>query len=127
VQSGWFSGGWFVVRQPRGGRGMTDLALAGGTFAGCPRGAVARASRVATERRGPHQVVRQLWGRDRHGRFRTHGRDSVGTVRGTRWLTADRCDGTLTVVTRGAVAVRARGARRAVRVTAGHRLLVAHR
>jgi hypothetical protein len=33
-----------------------------------------------------------------HGRFRTVGRCSAGTVRGTAWDTIDRCDGTLTVV-----------------------------
>ena len=58
--------------------------------------------------------------RDRGGRFRTHGRQSQATVRGTRWVTIDRCDGTLTRVTEGAVVVRTyRTGRRAV-VRAGH-------
>ena len=35
-----------------------------------------------------------LWGRDRHGRFRTRGRNAVATVRGTVWKTADSCAGT---------------------------------
>jgi hypothetical protein len=30
------------------------------------------------------------------GKFRTRGKYSAATVRGTRWTTADRCDGTLT-------------------------------
>jgi hypothetical protein len=36
------------------------------------------------------------------------GIDSAGstTVRGTKWLTADRCDGTLVRVTQGVIAVR---------------------
>ena len=38
--------------------------------------------------------------------FRTRGRNSVATVRGTKWLTVDRCDGTLTRVLAGAVVVR---------------------
>ncbi len=40
------------------------------------------------------------------GRFRTRGRYSSATVRGTIWTTTDRCDGTLTKVSRGRVAVR---------------------
>jgi hypothetical protein len=48
--------------------------------------------------------VRRLWG-DGYGRFRTAGRYSAATVRGTRWLVEDRCDGTVTRVKRGQVAV----------------------
>ena len=40
------------------------------------------------------------------GRCRTRGRRSAATVRGTVWTVTDRCDGTLTKVTRGKVAVR---------------------
>jgi hypothetical protein len=64
--------------------------------------------------------VRELWGRDHGGRFRSHGRHSHATVRGTRWLTADRCDGTLTRVTNGSVAVRDFARHRTVVVRAGH-------
>ena len=55
-------------------------------------------------------MVRSLWGKDKGGKFRTHGRWSVASVRGTRWLTQDRCDGTLTKVTEGAVDVWVRSA-----------------
>lgn len=48
--------------------------------------------------------VRRLWGKGK-GRFRTRGRYSSGTVRGTNWLTADYCDGTLTRVVSGIVQV----------------------
>ena len=66
-------------------------------------------------RRGP--VVRNLIGR------------TVGhaTVRGTRWLTLDRCDGTLTRVTEGAVAVRDRRRGRTVLVEAGRSYLARRR
>ena len=62
--------------------------------------------------------MRKLWDRDRGGRYRSHGRHSHAIVRGTRWLTVDRCDGTLTRVVSGAVAVRDHG--RTVIVRAGH-------
>ena len=39
------------------------------------------------------------------GRFRTTGRFSAATVRGTDWGVRDRCDGTLTVVRQGVVLV----------------------
>jgi hypothetical protein len=48
---------------------------------------------------------RRLWG-DGHGAFRTAGRYSAATVRGTRWLVQDSCAGTLTRVAKGTVAVR---------------------
>ena len=60
-------------------------------------------ARAAAARKPPR---RSLWGHDRGGRFRTHGRDSVATVRGTTWQVTDRCDGTVTRVTEGAVLVR---------------------
>jgi hypothetical protein len=44
-------------------------------------------------------------------------------VRGTRWLTEDRCRGTLTKVTEGAVEVRERRTGRTVLVEAGERHL----
>jgi len=49
-------------------------------------------------------VVRQLWG-DGKGSFQKRGRYAAATVRGTHWLTADRCDGTLTRVVRGVASV----------------------
>jgi ferric-dicitrate binding protein FerR (iron transport regulator) len=44
-------------------------------------------------------------------------------VRGTIWLVQDRCDGTLTKVTRGTVRVRDFKAKRTVTVKAGHTYL----
>ena len=68
--------------------------------------------------------MRKLWGRDGGGRFRTRGRSSSATVRGTVWLTEDRCDGTRVVVREGAVDVRPNRGGRARRVRAGRSLLV---
>ena len=61
---------------------------------------------------------RKLWG-DGKGAFRTSGRYSAATVRGTRWLVQDTCTGTLTRVTQGSVSVRA--GRKTVIVRAGRK------
>jgi virginiamycin B lyase len=100
VQTGTFSRGRFKVKQSKTGRGMTDLYLSGPKPGPCSAPKRASASKLAKRR------TRSLWGKDNKGRFRTHGADSVATVRGTRWLTEDRCDGTLTRVTQGEVVVR---------------------
>jgi hypothetical protein len=71
---------------------------------------VATASRVRPRRR--------LWG-NATGRFRTRGRYAAATVRGTRWLTIDRCNGTQVIVTDGVVSVFDLVARRTVLVSAG--------
>jgi hypothetical protein len=107
----------FELRQPSGGDGTVDVVMRGGNFARRCRGQRARASRLpARDRR---RIVRRLWASDRHGRFRMHGRNSVATVRGTRWEMVDRCDGTLTRVMSGAVDVRDRRTGRTVRIRAG--------
>ena len=118
-QSAEFSHGSFSVTQPVRRTGLVGIHLRGGRFASCGDAvaSVAKATRGKRKRGG--RVVRRLWGSDRHGRFETHGHDSVATVRGTRWLTEDRCDGTLTKVTAGAVDVRPRGSKRRVRLRAG--------
>ncbi len=116
TQTGTFHGGRFEVRQPAGGHGMTELVLRG-ALPTCPAGA-ARAA--AVDRRRP---PRSLWGHDSHGHFRTRASNSVITVRGTTWFVSDRCDGTLTRVTSGSVAVRDLHTGRTVVVRAGQRQL----
>jgi streptogramin lyase len=124
-QTGTFRGGIMQVRQPKRARGRVDIHLRGGDFSACARPA-RRARRSGADanasvlRRRP---VRRLWGHDRGGRFRTFGRHSQATVRGTTWLTKDTCAGTLTVVRKGAVVVRDLARRRNVLVRAGHRYL----
>ena len=82
---------------------------------------------LAATAAGKRKRGRKLRGRDRGGRFRTHGRDSVATVRGTRWSMTDRCGGTLTEVSEGAVDVRVRRTGKIVRVPAGDRHFAPHR
>ena len=92
-----FSEGKFTVAQPAEGEPVTTLTLTGPTFRETCGDATAA-------RRGKPKRVRRLWGNG-HGRFRTAGHYSAATVRGTKWLTEDRCDGTVTRVVRGTVEV----------------------
>ena len=126
IQTGHFGAGIFSVHQPRRARGRVDLRLRGGDFSACRLARRARHSGIAA---GASSIrrVRRLWGRDSGGRFRTYGRHSHATVRGTRWLTEDRCGGTLTRVTDGAVVVRDLARRRSVVVRAGHSYLAKRR
>jgi hypothetical protein len=102
-----------LVRGTDRGRPVVELRLAGGDFGACKR-ALAAVSAV----KPPPKVVRHLWAKGK-GRFRTRGRYAAATVRGTGWLTADRCDGTLTRVTQGTVQVADLPRRKSVLVRAG--------
>ena len=97
TQTAEFYSGVLKVAQTAKAKGVTDLVLTGGSFARCKRARRGRASASPT--------VRKLWGSG-DGKFRTKGRFSAASIRGTTWLTADRCDGTLTTVTAGSVTVR---------------------
>jgi streptogramin lyase len=118
LQTGTFGGGVFSISQRRRAGGRVDLHLRGGNFSRCGRAARGNRASASAVRR-----VRRLWGRDRGGRFRTHGRHSHATVRGTRWLTEDRCRGTFTRVTEGSVVVRDLARRKSVVVRAGRSYL----
>ena len=100
VQTATFEAGSFRIRQVRGTRPVTELVLAGGNFASCPRSSGAKARSAAGKKPG-----RKLWGRGK-GRFRTRGKNSSATVRGTWWLVEDSCSGTQTKVREGSVWVR---------------------
>jgi DNA-binding beta-propeller fold protein YncE len=94
LQEGRFHAGVFRVRQRARDRFVTELVLSE-RLRRCPPGRGASASRTAR---------RRIWG-DGNGRFRSRGRYSSAAVRGTRWLVEDTCDGTLTRVRQGVVAV----------------------
>ena len=114
TQTADFTGARFVVGQ-RAGSAATELKMTGGSFAACGTArAAARGSAFAASKRR----VRSLWGSG-HGRFTTRGRNSAATVRGTIWRVTDRCDGTLTTVTRGVVVVEDFGRDRTKVVRAG--------
>jgi hypothetical protein len=114
TQHAWFYEGTFTLGQTTGAHPITTLALAG-ALPDCTKGA--RAAATTRKRKSRH-----LWG-DGTGRFRTNGRFSSATVRGTRWVVSDRCDGTLTRVVRGSVTVRDRVRNKTVVVHAGGQYL----
>ena len=123
IQDGLFSKGVFQVLQSRRvrSRGLTTLRLKGGSFRRCARaGKGARAAGLS------RRVIRRLRGNSR-GRFRTSGRNSSATVRGTIWEVIDRCDGTLTKVRRGRVVVRDFRRKKTVIVRAGKSYLARSR
>jgi CSLREA domain-containing protein len=116
-QSGQFSSGIFQVLQSRKKllKGLTTLQLKGSSFRRCRTG---RRGKLASASALSRRTIRKLRANAK-GRFRTRGRHSAATVRGTFWITADRCDGTLTTVKRGRVAVRDFRRKKTILVRAG--------
>ena len=91
------SEGEFVLTQAR--NGMVVATLTGGDFSGCPTARErAHIARAASKRTTGKHVVRKLWA-EGHGNFTTDGNYASASVRGTKWLTEDLCEGTLIVVT----------------------------
>jgi hypothetical protein len=91
---------------------------------GRPAGTAAASSVLATaSKRKKRRNLKSLWVSDHDGSFSTHGRNSVATVRGTQWVTRERCDGTFTYVRKGRVDVRDRKTGRVVKVRAGRGFL----
>jgi hypothetical protein len=123
-QSATFSGARFQVLQSKTGKVTTDIRLRGGSFASCGRSRTGSSifGRVFASGNSRSHKVRSLWGRGK-GHFRTRGRNGAATVRGTIWLTQDRCDGTLVRVRRGLVGVRDFKKHKTVAVPAGHSYL----
>lgn len=124
IQAADLLSGVFQVLQSRrrSAKGLTELRLKGASFRRC-RTARGSAAGIATRAaRRSRRTIRRLRGRGA-GRFRTRGRYSAATVRGTDWTVSDRCDGTLTAVRRGRVAVRDFRRRKTIVVRAGKRYL----
>ncbi|MDA0181839.1 right-handed parallel beta-helix repeat-containing protein [Solirubrobacter phytolaccae] len=107
-QTALFYDGLFKVTQKGG---ITDLQLVE-PLAACPKGRASAAAKKAKKRK--------LWG-DGKGAFRTSGKYSAATVRGTKWLVEDSCAGTLTRVAQGSV--RVTHGKRTIVVRAGKRYL----
>jgi len=104
-----FYDGDFTVLQP-GPRSLGELKLKGGNFLDCVSSFRALAKK---------KPLRRLWGSGK-GHFRTRGRYSSATVRGTKWLTEDLCDSTRITVVQGVVLVHDFVRNVDVSVPAGH-------
>ncbi len=106
TEHGIFGGAVFKLSQVKGGplKGLTTLQLLEGAFKGAPSYATCKAHKAADATIASSKTL-QLLKASAHGKFRTSGRYSAATVRGTVWTVADRCDGTLTHVITDSVAV----------------------
>jgi sugar lactone lactonase YvrE len=127
--------GRFVFRQLVQPTVLTNLVLAGGSFAPCKaltRNRLAGTARSTARGKGkgkdkPSHKVRELWG-NAHGPTETTGADAAASDKGTEWLTADYCNGTLVRVTKGVVFVRPlRSNAKPIRVTAGNQIFISRR
>jgi hypothetical protein len=120
TQRGSFSQGQFQVQQSRKNP-LTTLSMVGAGLNTCktklPKGGARKPGAVAARKRR-----RTLFSHVK-GRFRTRGRNSTATVRGTTWRVTDTCNSTKTTVTQGTVVVRDLTLRRNVLVKAGHSYL----
>jgi hypothetical protein len=114
TQSGQFYAGNFQVRQTGGtSRPITEMVL--NEALKCQPNKKKKGKVVAAASRS-----RRLWGSGK-GRFRTRGRHSSATVRGTEWLTKDTCNTTTTTVKSGTVIVKDFAKNKNVTVKKGHR------
>jgi hypothetical protein len=110
IQKGEFYGGMYTTRQSTTStRPVAELRL--NQTLTCQPNTRGRITASAAR-------SRRLWG-NAQGRFRTRGRNSAATVRGTLWLTKDSCNSTTTVVREGTVVVRDFARRKNVTVKKG--------
>jgi hypothetical protein len=103
TQSGTFSGAVFKIKQAH--NGLATLTLVENAFKGAPsfKKCGGKASDVTASAASSRTL--QLLRSSARGRFATRGKYAAATVRGTRWTTADRCNGTQVHVAAGSVAV----------------------
>ena len=94
------------------------MRLTGGNFGKC-KSSKARTFSSLHAAKKPVKPVRRLWGTGK-GRYVTTGKYASATVRGTFWLIADYCDGTLVQVREGTVVVRDLVTKKLIVVTPGH-------
>jgi hypothetical protein len=106
-----------LQRSTDNGKKIVVLVLDGGDFSSCPKRKKSSAHVLA-----PKKPIRSLWGSGK-GKFRTKGRYAAATVRGTIWLTVDRCDGTLIKVEKGVIEVLDVKLKKVKRIKAGRSYL----
>jgi hypothetical protein len=80
-----------------------NIRLTGGQFGKCT--SKHRYFQAHGAQKKPKKPVRRLWGTGK-GKYVTKGRYASATVKGTFWMVADYCDGTLVRVRSGVVSVK---------------------
>jgi len=133
TQNATLAGGVFKISQSRSKitKGLTNLSLVEGAFTGAPtyatckaKGKGKKAADQATAAALSSKTL-QLLKASAHGKFKTTGRYSSATVRGTIWTIADRCNGTLTHAIRDTVLVQDFVRHKTIVLHAGHSYLAA--
>jgi hypothetical protein len=115
-------------------KGLTTFTLKDNAFHGAPSFNACKANAsllkrlptadaIALKKRVNSTVVQTLNASDHGGKYKTNGRYSASTVRGTVYSVSDRCDGTLTTVKRGSISVLDFQTRKTIIVRAGHSYL----
>jgi hypothetical protein len=114
VQAASFYGGVFRVAQ----RGSVIELQLRGPKPRCGSGKASASTHQGSKKKKARK--RRLWGSGK-GRFRTRGKYSAATVRGTQWLVEDSCRSTTTRVKRGVVTVRDFKRKKTIKLRAGDR------
>jgi hypothetical protein len=104
LQFGDFGAGIFKLLQRRRQRGLTELDIIDNHSARQVCASKGKRARAASGH--PSSKVLGHLRANSHGHFTARGQFSAATVRGTVWGVLNRCDGTLTRVTRGVLSVR---------------------
>jgi hypothetical protein len=107
-----------IASAANGGAGVIGLKIVGGDFTTC-RGRKFRYLDVRSKTKPKPKPIRRLWGSGK-GTYSTTGKYASATVRGTFWLVADFCNGTLVTVRGGSVLVHDAVKNKSVIVRSGH-------
>ncbi|HME03760.1 MAG TPA: hypothetical protein VKG38_12115, partial [Solirubrobacteraceae bacterium] len=121
-QIGDFGAGIFTILQNRSQRGLTNLNIVNNTANTHQVCTTVGKKASAAAKRLSSKVLGRLNG-NAHGKYTTRGQYSAATVRGTIWSVVNRCDGTLTQVSRGVVSVRDFVRRKTITLHAGQHYL----
>jgi hypothetical protein len=123
--TGTFGGAIFSISQGKSPaeKGLTTLQLVDSGVPGGPSYSRCTAPNRDAVNASVNSRVLQLLRANAHGKFATRGRYSAAAVRGTKWDTVERCDGTLVIVHRGTVVVTDFRRHKSIVVAAGQRYL----
>jgi hypothetical protein len=106
LQAGDFGAGLFKLLQKRKERGLTELNIINNLNERQICASTGKGKKASTATSHLSSKVLGHLRANSHGHFTARGKYSAATVRGTVWGVENRCDGTLTRVTRGVLSVR---------------------